>query len=114
MSEPDLLGVAPSTLKRPAAKFLRSFRTDMIFDRHTVRYYLAEGFSLGICCKDCKRLTEWTPAELQRRFGTKLDLRIRDIAERIKCAGAGGCGSSDVAVWPHLFDGVWARTASPV
>jgi hypothetical protein len=107
MSEPDLLGVVPSTLKRPPKKQLRAFHAGMIDPTHTIRLYLERGYSLAICCKDCERLTEWAPAELSERFRGKESLKVKDLAERICCTGAGGCGSNDVAVWPHLFDGMW-------
>ncbi len=97
----------PTTLKRPAAKLLERFHVGQIGD-DTVRTYLEKGFSLAIACKDCPRLIEWTPPELQRRFGDRLDLKIADIAERLACTGDGGCGSHDVAVFPHGYDGDWA------
>jgi hypothetical protein len=40
MSEPDLLGVVPSTLKRPPKKQLQAFHAGMIDPAHTVRLYL--------------------------------------------------------------------------
>ncbi len=96
----------PSTLKRPPAKLLLRFHIGQI-GNDTVRTYLTKGWSLAICCKDCPRLIEWTPAELERRFGERLDLRIADIAKRLTCSGDEGCGSRDIAVFPHLYDGAW-------
>ncbi|HEY3949599.1 hypothetical protein [Phenylobacterium sp.] len=107
MAEPDLLGAVPSTVKRPPAKQLRAFHLGMIDPTHTVRLYLARGYSLAICCRACDRLTEWTPPDLCERFEKTPDLPVRAIAARLRCAGAGGCGSSDIVVWPHLFDGMW-------
>jgi hypothetical protein len=95
-----------STLKRPPAKALVRFHVGQVGD-DTVRTYLENGFSLAICCKDCPRLIEWTPHEMEARFGGKLQLRIADIASRLTCAGEEGCGSHDIAVFPHLYDGVW-------
>lgn len=97
---------APSTLKRPADHLLRRFRIEAI-GADTIGDYLAKGFSLAICCRDCPRLIEWTPPELYRRFGSSPRLRIADIARRLSCAGEEGCGSRDIAVFPHLFDGRW-------
>lgn len=106
MSEPDLLGVVPSTLKRPTKKQLRAFHAGMIDPAHTVRLYLERSYSLAICCKDCGRLTEWTPADLAERFSGKEEASIRDVAPRLKCSSE-PCGSTAIAVFPHLFDGVW-------
>jgi hypothetical protein len=95
-----------STLKRPPAKMVQNFHLGQVGD-DTIGSYLAAGFSLAICCKDCPRLIEWTPPELERLFGQRLDLRIADLAARFTCAGEGGCGSHDIAVFPHLYDGAW-------
>jgi hypothetical protein len=103
----DLLGDPPSTLKRPTKKQLASFTVTGI-GNDSVEDYLKSGFSLAICCRDCLRLLEWTPPELQRRFGDRLGLKIADIALRLSCAGEGGCGSHDVAVFPHLYEGRWS------
>jgi hypothetical protein len=85
---------------------IASFRPSMI-GPDTVRTYLERGYSLAICCKDCPRMIEWTPPELERRFGDCLNLRIADLAEKLSCRGEGGCGHSEVAVFPHLYDGEW-------
>ena len=95
-----------STLKRPSAALLARFRIEQIGD-DSIRTYLERGYSLAICCRDCPRLTEWTPQDLQARFGTRLDLPIADLATRLTCTGEGGCGSHDIAVFPHLYDGQW-------
>lgn len=97
----------PSTLKRPGAKLLSRFRLDDIKD-DTVRVFLTKGFSLAICCRDCPRMIEWTPADLERRFGHVLDLRIADLAPRLSCSAEDGCGSHDIAVFPHAYDGPWS------
>lgn len=95
-----------STLKRPTAKQLARFRIEDA-GQDTVGLYLARGWSLAICCRACPRLAEWTPPELEQRFGDRLDARIADIGAWLSCRGDGGCGSRDVAVFPHAYDGSW-------
>jgi len=95
-----------STLERPPDRLLRGFHLGQV-GNDTIGTYLQRGFSLAICCRDCPRLVEWTPPELERRFGQRPDLRIADLAGRLSCAGAGGCGAKDVAVFPHLCDLPW-------
>lgn len=95
-----------STLKRPPAKLLRRFDAGRIGD-DTLQTFLAKGFSLAICCRACPRLIEWTPPQLLERFGSRLELRIADLAARLVCTGKDGCGSRDVAVFPHLYDLPW-------
>jgi hypothetical protein len=107
-----LMSQTPSTLKRPTAKQLGRFSLAGI-GGDSVRIFLARGFSLAICCRDCPRLVEWTPPELEARFGERLDLKVADIAARLSCAGEGGCGSHDIAVFPHLYDGQWAWSPEP-
>ena len=99
---------APSTLTRPPPRLLQHFHLGQIGD-DTIRTYLERGFSLAICCKECPRLVEWTPPELERRFGKTPGLRIADLAARLTCArSAGGCGGEDIAVFPHRYDGAGA------
>jgi hypothetical protein len=98
-----------STLKRPPEPAVRRFHAGQV-GGDTIRTFLAKGYSLAICCKDCPPLVEWTPPELERRFGDRPDLRIADLAPRLSCAGAGGCGSRDIAVFPHLYDQPWTST----
>ena len=95
-----------STLKMPPAKALARYHHDQI-GVHTVGDYLGKGFSLAICCRGCSRLIEWTPYDLVGRYGDRRDLRIAAIAKRLKCSGDEGCGSEDIAVFPHLYDGEW-------
>ncbi|HZL00278.1 MAG TPA: hypothetical protein VFC47_10275, partial [Caulobacteraceae bacterium] len=83
-----------STLKRPPATLLQRFHIGQV-GNDTVQTFLENGYSLAICCRDCPRLIEWTPPELQERFGSRLDLRIADVARRLSCTGEGGCGSHD-------------------
>lgn len=80
----------PSTLKRPSDKLLQRFRPEDIGD-DTVGLFLAKGFSLAICCRDCPRLIEWTPFDLAAKFGDRPELRIGAIARRLTCAGDDGC-----------------------
>ncbi len=95
-----------STLKRPDAKFILRFHAGQV-GPDTISTYLEKGWSLAICCKDCPRTIEWTPAELQRRFGDRRELKIADLVSRLACTGLDGCGSHEVAVFPHLYDGAW-------
>ncbi len=97
----------PSTLKSPPVKALQRFHIGQVGD-DTVADYLGSSFSLAICCKRCQRLVEWSPPDLERRFGDRLNLRIADIAERLTCAAEDGCGSHDIAVFPHLYDMPWS------
>ncbi|MEO6339628.1 MAG: hypothetical protein ABIO39_06290 [Caulobacteraceae bacterium] len=97
----------PSTLKRPTARQISSFRASMIGPRDTIRAYLEKGWSLVICCKDCPRMIEWTPPELLEKFADKLGLPIADLVPRLSCKGEGGCGFAEVAVFPHRYDGEW-------
>jgi hypothetical protein len=104
-----------STLKAPPKKALDRFRIEQIGD-DTIRTFLENGFSLAICCRDCKRLTEWTPPVLEQRFGAKLGLRMADLCERLACTGEEGCGSHDIAIFPHLYDDPtwrWTPPAAP-
>jgi hypothetical protein len=98
-----------STLECPADRLLKGFKATQI-GNDTLRSYLREGFSLAICCRDCPRLIEWTPPELERRFGDRVELRIADLASRLSCTGDGGCGAKDVVVFPHLYDQPWRWT----
>lgn len=98
--------VVPSTLKRPAEKLILRFDVWQVKDR-TIRSYLEKGFSLAICCKHCPRMIEWTPPQLFQKFDGKLDLQLADLVPRLSCSGDAGCGSKEVAVFPHLYDGAW-------
>jgi len=95
-----------STLKPPPKSALDRFHVGQVGE-DTVETYLAKGWSLAICCKACTRLVEWTPPELAERFGDRTGVRIAAIAERLSCAGDEGCGSREVAVFPHLYDDPW-------
>lgn len=102
----------PSTLRRPAAKLVQRFHVGMVGD-DTIQTFLEKGWSLGIFCKHCPRIVEWTPPELVKRFGDRLGLRIADLVPRLACTGDEGCGSKEVAVGPHLYDGEWSWPPRP-
>jgi hypothetical protein len=57
-------------------------------------------------------MVEWTPADLQTRFGDRLELKVADLVPRLACTGPDGCGCHDVAVFPHLYDGAWSWAPS--
>lgn len=100
---------ARSTLRRPQEHLIRRFHAGMA-GADTIRTFLESGFSLAICCQECPRMIEWTPPELERRFGDRLNLRIADLVSRLSCSGDEGCGSRGVAVFPHPYDGPWSWT----
>lgn len=95
-----------STLKPPPKKALQAFHVGQV-GGDTVSTYLEQGWSLAICCKACERLMEWTPPELVARFGVRDFPPIAAVAARLVCGGEAGCGSHDIAVFPHLYDGPW-------
>jgi hypothetical protein len=64
-----------STLERPAERLLKNFKVSQV-GNDTIGTYLRGARSLAICCKDCPRMIEWTPPELERRFPPHL--RIAD------------------------------------
>ncbi|WP_068875988.1 MULTISPECIES: hypothetical protein [unclassified Phenylobacterium] len=93
-----------STLKPPPKKALAAFHVGQV-GNDTVETYLKSRWSLAICCKTCERLVEWTPPMLADRFAGREATRIADLVPRLSCKGEGGCRGSDIAVFPHLFDG---------
>lgn len=96
----------PSRLERPPANELRSYKAPRRAD--TIRVFLEKGWSLAICCRDCRRApVEWTPPELERKFGSALGVPVADLIPRLRCLGDEGCGSKDVVVYPHHYDGEW-------
>ncbi len=103
MTETDVA----STLNRPSERLIQRFGVWQVKDQ-TIRGHLEKGFSLAICCKGCLRTIEWTPPMLLAKFGNRLDLKLSELVPRLSCAGADGCGSKDIAVFPHLYDGRWA------
>lgn len=97
----------PSTLKRPPEALIRRFHLGQV-GADTVSTFLTKGYSLAICCRECPRLIEWTPETLLETFGDRTHVKIADIAARLSCSGDQGCGSTDVAIFPHLYDGPWS------
>ena len=93
-----------STLKAPPRQALSRFHVGQVGD-DTIQTFLDKGWSLAICCKSCERLVEWTPVDLTRRFKDKAGLRVAELVPRLSCGGDEGCGSRDIAVFPHLYDG---------
>jgi hypothetical protein len=94
--------MAQTKLERPADRLIQKFDVWQVKDR-TIRGLLEKRFSLAICCKACPRMIEWTPPDLLQKFETKLDLRLADLVPRLSCSGDEGCGSREVAVFPHLY-----------
>lgn len=101
-----------STLERPDQHLIDRFDLWQVRGR-TIRRLVAKGFSLAICCKRCPRMIEWTPQDLLDKFGAQLDLPLTDLVPRLSCTGAEGCGSKEVAVFPHLYDGAWRWPPNP-
>lgn len=93
-----------STLKAPPKAALRNFHAGQV-GTDTIATYLEKQWSLAICCKACERLVEWTPPQLIARFRGREAVRVAALAPRLACKGDGGCGSDEVAVFPHLYDG---------
>ena len=96
-----------SSLKRPEARLLRQVRLDRQMQRDTIRTFLENGWSLAVCCCDCPRIVEWTPSDLAERFDGKFDTTIADLVGRVACKGDGGCGSKNIALFPHPYDHAW-------
>ena len=102
----------PSTLKPPPKAALQRFHVGQV-GADTVATFLEEGWSLVICCKACERLVEWTPPQLLEKFEGKVGLKVADLVPRLSCTGEEGCGSKEIAVFPHFYDGIW-RWRQPV
>lgn len=96
-----------STLKRPPEALIRRFHLGQV-GADTVATFLTKGYSLAICCRECPRTIEWRPPQLLEKFEHRVDVKIADIAARLSCSGEEGCGATDVAVFPHLYDGAWS------
>ena len=94
----------PAQVKPPPKAALQRFHVGQVGD-DTIATYLAKGWSLAICCKACARLVEWTPPKLREMLGAPEAVRLADLVPRLACKGEGGCGSDEVAVFPHLYDG---------
>jgi len=101
-----------STLQRPDDKLIARFGLWQVGE-NTIRTYLEKAYSLGICCRNCRRTIEWTPPELLKRFGHQLDLPLKELVPNLACTGEEGCGVKDVAVFPHLYDQAWIWAPKP-
>jgi hypothetical protein len=109
MTDRDLIPDLPpaSTLRRPTKAQLAQGLTGKAMFVDTIRLYLRNGWSLAVCCMDCPRIVEWTPPVLAERFDGKLDTTIGDLVGRVACKGEGGCGSRNIALFPHPYDHDW-------
>jgi len=96
-----------STLRRPPTRLLQQARLDRQMHADTIKLYLENGWSLALCCCGCERIVEWTPPALAERFTGKLHVTIADLVDRVACTGEGGCGSKDIALFPHPYDHPW-------
>ncbi len=93
----------PSTLTRPGAKAIRSFRPWMVGD-DTIATLLDNGWSLGICCRHCRRTIEMKPEALGRTFGGHRALKLVDLLPLLSCGVEKGCGSTDMVIFPYKED----------
>jgi hypothetical protein len=95
----------PSQLKRPEEKAIRSFKPWMI-GADTIGTLLDNGWSLGICCRDCPRTIEMKPEAIEEKFGAYRGLRLVDLLPKLTCGQDRGCGSTDMVLFP------WKEPAS--
>jgi len=91
----------PTTLKRPEEKTIRSFKPWMI-GADTIGTLLDNGWSLGICCRECSRTIEMKPEAIEARFGAYRGFRLIDLLPKLSCGKPVGCGSSDMALFPWM------------
>ena len=91
----------PTTLKRPEEKTIRSFKPWMI-GGDTIGTLLDNGWSLGICCRDCPRTIEMKPEAIEARFGAYRGLRLVDLLPKLSCGKPIGCGSTDMVLFPWV------------
>ena len=91
----------PTTLTRPEEKTIRSFKPSMI-GADTIGTYLDNGWSLGICCRDCARTIEMKPEAIEARFGAYRGLRLVDLLPKLSCGKLIGCGSTDMVLFPWV------------
>ncbi len=89
----------PTTLKRPEEKAIRSFKPWMI-GNDTIATLLDNGWSLGVCCRDCPRTIEMKVEEIEARFGAYRGLRLVDLLPKLTCGAPKGCGSTDMVLFP--------------
>ncbi|WP_158912724.1 hypothetical protein [Caulobacter sp. S45] len=89
----------PTQLKRRPEKEIRSFRPWMI-GADTIGTLLDNGWSLGICCRDCPRTIEMKPEAIAERFGAYRHLKLIDLLPKLVCGEPAGCGSHDMVLFP--------------
>lgn len=89
----------PQGPKRPPKRMIDAFRPAMIQD-DDIAWLVRRGMSLVICCRNCPRMVEWTPADLAGRFAGKGGVKLRALHPRLSCSGPDGCGAGDVALFP--------------
>ncbi|HVY33892.1 MAG TPA: hypothetical protein VG960_05670 [Caulobacteraceae bacterium] len=89
----------PTTLKRPEEKAIRSFRPWMI-GQDTIGTLLDNGWSLGVCCRDCPRCIEMKPEAIEAKFGAYRHLKLVDLLPKLECGTDKGCGSKDMVLFP--------------
>jgi hypothetical protein len=90
----------PTALHRPPAKQIRSFRPSMIGD-DTIATLLENGWSLGVCCRNCPRVVEWKPEWIEERFGDQPNLKLAHLQPRLQCDETAGCGARDMVIFPY-------------
>ena len=101
------MGVGDGAREAFPEKMLQRSRTDLRMQKDTIQLYLEKGWSLAVCCCHCPRIVEWAPPDLAEGFASKLDTTISAVLARVACKGEGGCGSKNVALFPHAYDHAW-------
>jgi hypothetical protein len=89
----------PTTLTRPEAKAIRSFRPWMV-GGDTIATLLDNGWSLGICCRNCPRTIDMKPEAIENRFAGHRDFKLVDLLPLLSCGEEKGCGSTDMVIFP--------------
>lgn len=98
---------SPNLKPLPKA-MLRVFRFDRRMAGDTIQLYLENNCSVAVCCRDCGRLVELTPPDMAERFPDRLGLTMADLMAKLTCnKDHGGCGSRDIAIWPHPYAHKW-------
>lgn len=89
----------PTKLKRPEEKAIRGFKPWQI-GNDTIATLLDNGWSLGICCRNCPRTIEMRPEAIEEKFGAYLHLKLVDLLPKLTCGTERGCGSTDMVLFP--------------
>jgi hypothetical protein len=89
----------PTKLKRPEEKAIRSFKPWQI-GADTIATLLDNGWSLGICCRNCPRTIEMKPEAIEEKFGAYRHLKLVDLLPKLTCGTEKGCGSTDLVLFP--------------